>query len=426
MMDYLDLGEDPLTELFGDTTGVELDVDIPDDEEFEESPVVKVINGILSESIRQSASHIHLEPSDAGYRIRYRVDGLLREAGAVPSALCNAAVSRVKILSNLDIAERRLPQDGRIAMSIADVHVEWMVSTHPTQGGERIAMRLLTQQSRIMDIEDLGLLPPDLQKLKSALGHKAGVLLVAGSRGSGRTTTLYATLNHLKNSQVSLLTAEDPVECTLEGVGQSQIKSEIGFTYAAALRSIMRQDPDAIMVSALSDPETTGLVMQMGQDGYLLLSAVESESACDALFKLVEQGISATQVGSAVRLVLAQKLVRKNCPACSHHVSASVDELNLCNAVSGGSKRSLTLSRGAGCDACGGSGYRGRLPVCESLFVSRSLCEMLSEGAPLETLQAAAIQGGMEPLSRNAMRHVLEGRVSLEEFMRNFPEVESL
>jgi type II secretory ATPase GspE/PulE/Tfp pilus assembly ATPase PilB-like protein len=216
------------------------------------------------------------------------------------------------------------------------------------------------------------------------------------------------------------------VECTLEGVGQSQIKSEIGFTYAAALRSIMRQDPDAIMVSALSDPETTGLVMQMGQDGYLLLSAVESESACDALFKLVEQGISATQVGSAVRLVLAQKLVRKNCPACSHHVSASVDELNLCNAVSGGSKRSLTLSRGAGCDACGGSGYRGRLPVCESLFVSRSLCEMLSEGAPLETLQAAAIQGGMEPLSRNAMRHVLEGRVSLEEFMRNFPEVESL
>lgn len=418
----MELGEE-FEKLFGEMTEELSAIEDTDDEKYEESPIIARVNAILTAGVERRASHIHCEPSEAGYRVRYRVDGVLQDVVVVPKALVNPLISRIKILSNLDVADRRRPQDGRLQILIEGTTIDMMVSVHPTVDGERIVIRPYSEQHRTNDIDDLGMSPRDLASLKSALRNRSGVLLIAGESGSGRTTTLYSALNHLKSSELSVMTAEDPVECSLKEVAQSLIKEKLGFTYSAALRSMMRQDPDVIMVQTLGDPETASLAVQMALGGRLVLGAVHSQCACSALLEMKAMEIAPAQIGSAVRFVLTQKLVRRNCENCIVESPMTAEETRLIDATLAGLSETTVLRRSTGCEQCGGSGYHGRLPVCEILPVSEAIRGALRREAELEELKAIAIDEGMEPLDRSAMRHVVGGSTSMEELLRNFPDV---
>lgn len=392
------------------------------DEKCEESPIIATVNTILTNAIQRRPSHIHFDPTEAGYRVRYRVDGVLQDIVTVPKAMESAMISRLKILSNLDVAERRRPQDGRLSFAAKSNTVDMMVSVHPTVEGERIVIRPLSVQHRTIDIDKLGMTPRDLASLKCALGYRSGLVLIAGENGEDRTTTLYAALAHLECGELSIMTAEEAVEFSLEGVAQTLIKENLGFTYPAVLRSMMRQDPDVVMVQALGDPETASLAFQMALGGRLVLGAVNTECTCSALMFMKTIGIAPDQMGAAVRFVMAQKLVRRNCENCIVETPMSAEEMRPVEALAG-FDRAAVLRRSTGCHQCGGSGYYGRFPVCEILSVSGAIRDALRKEAELEELRAVALEEGMEPLGRSAMRQVLEGRTSVEELLRNFPDL---
>ncbi|MGD2215507.1 MAG: GspE/PulE family protein [Gemmatimonadales bacterium] len=396
---------------------------------FDAAPIVKLVNGLVISAVQQEATHIHLVPDEEGIRVRFRIDGQLRDVASVPNKLRAALSSRVKIISDLNIAERRKPQKGRVTMKIGEDTFGITTFSLPTCHGERFLLEITDPRGSLRDIDDLGFLPDDTEKLKRSLHRRSGLVLITGPRRSGKTTTLYAALNHLKHDEVSILTAEGPIEWNLTGVSQTAFGGETGLSCSAALEAMIQQDPDILMVTEIEEHGVAVTVVRTALDGYRLLSSLDTKDAPSALVKLLELGVEPSSVASAVPLVLSQRLLRKICEACkveASHSEREQDELRgLVESLSGG--RGLVDQRlryyvGDGCDQCGGTGYRGRIPVCEILEVSESIREALLEDPSWENLRGAAVAAGMETLGERALGRAAAGETSLIECSRILQE----
>ena len=401
----------------------------PSDEPSEEPPpdsgVVGLVNSILAGAVGEGASHVHFDPLESRLRVSYRVDGVLREVASHPTLVIPSVISRMKILSKLDIAERRLPQDGRLTIRSKGRTIHASLCTLPTARGERIVVIILDQQAAPKPMDELGFLPGDVERLKQAVRLSSGLVLVAGPRRSGRSTTIYSVLSDVDGGARCILTAEDPIACLMEGVQQTQIKDALGYSYATALKAFMRQDPDVIMIQEIRDLETADAVLQAVLDGYLVLSAVEAVNAPSALLTLLQLGARPAFVGSAVRFVLAQRLVRKLCECCKAEYTPSKDQLDRLSMSGVPSARDAQFLRGAGCAACGQTGYRGRLPVCEILTPLEGLKAALLTSPSPGQARKIAVDEGMTTLGQNALRQAIEGKTTLDEYWRVIAETES-
>ena len=402
-----------------------------DEQSVAEAPVIRLANLILGEAVKKEASHIHLEPGEKSFRVRFRIDGNLREMFSVPKRMHAALTSRIKIMFKLDISERRIPQDGKITLKISDKILNAMVFTFPTSHGERFLIQILDRESKVKDLDNLNFLPQDVEKLKKALHLSSGVILITGPRGSGKTTTLYSALHHLQSEEVCILTAEKSIECQLDGIGQTQVKSEIGLSYSAALKALAQQDPDFIMIQEIQDSDIAKIIAQTALDGYSILSSMDTKDVPSTLIKLLEFGIQPTLVGSAFRFVLSQRLVRKICVDCKVEYSpfeGQLEEVAVLMASLNGKKGKQDpqskFYKGSGCDECGGTGYRSRIPVCEILEVSGSIRDAISKDVSWMNLRKIAIAEGMETLSQSALKRACAGETSLEECLRIFQETD--
>ena len=394
-------------------------------EQFEEAPVVKLVNTVLLNAIKQNASHIHLEPTASGTRVRFRVDGVLRDVMKIPPKMKDALNSRMKILTNLDISERRLPQDGRLYTKIQGKSFEFRLATLPTLHGERIVLVLHQSVHKQMNIDELGFTDSDLARFKQAIKHPSGLVLVTGPRGSGKTTTLYAAIDELNTGEVNILTVENPITQDLEGIGQTQIREEIGYNYVSALRNMMRQDPDIIMVQEIGDLETADKAFQLSLDGYLILSSMNTGDVPAALLKLLELGISPSMINAAVRFVLSQRLVRKVCDNCKAESSATQDNLESIKNVdplqkTGEWDQKTKIYFGEGCSQCGNTGYRGRIPVCETLILTPQIRKTLLDKPSHQELREAAMSEGMTTMAQDALDKVKRGETTMDECLRIF------
>jgi len=384
----------------------------------EDAPVVRLVNLLLINAIRKGASDIHVEPYEKFLRVRYRIDGVLIEEMQPPKKMQNAICSRLKIMSQLDIAERRLPQDGRIKLRVGkDKEMDFRVSVLPTLFGEKVVLRLLDKSSLQLDMTKLGFEPQALEHFRKAIYMPYGMCLVTGPTGSGKTTTLYSALSELNRPGVNISTAEDPVEYNLPGINQVQMHDEIGLNFAAALRSFLRQDPDIIMVGEIRDFETAEIGIKSALTGHMVLSTLHTNDAPSTISRLLNMGIEPFLVTASINLILAQRLVRKNCPACVTEdpqppkalldAGFTEDELD-----------QVKLRRGRGCRECSNTGYRGRIALYEVMPFSEELKELVLQGSSTAELKAQAVRSGMNTLRRAGLNKVKEGLTSLEEVLR--------
>jgi type IV pilus assembly protein PilB len=383
----------------------------------EEAPVVKLVNLMLSEAIARGASDLHLEPYEKTFRVRYRVDGVLHDVMQPPVRLKSALSSRLKIMAELDIAERRLPQDGRIKLKVKDKAVDLRVSTLPTLFGEKIVMRILDKSNLNLDMTKLGFEEKALQDFDEAIHSPFGMVLVTGPTGSGKTTTLYSALSTINEVDVNIMTAEDPVEYNLLGINQVHVRDDIGLTFASALRSFLRQDPDIVMVGEIRDFETAEIAVKAALTGHLVLSTLHTNDAPSTVSRLLNMGIEPFLVSASVVLILAQRLLRKNCEQCKEE--EEVPESTLIN--TGFSKDEIgtfKCYRGKGCSVCGGTGYKGRIALYEVMPLKEDLKDMIVKGANSTELKKAAIRLGMKSLRMSGMTKVKEGMTSVEEVLR--------
>jgi general secretion pathway protein E len=382
----------------------------------DEAPVIRFVNSLLTQAYREKASDIHIEPDERELIIRFRIDGVLHEMLRPPFKSHAAIVSRIKIMSHLDIAEKRLPQDGRLGVRIAGRDVDVRVSVLPTDLGERVVLRLLDRSSEILTLEDLGLADSGLREVDAMIRKSHGIFLVTGPTGSGKTTTLYAALTRLNDREKNIITVEDPVEYRLPGVGQIQVSSRIGLTFAAGLRSVLRQDPDLIMVGEIRDGETAGIAVQSALTGHMVFSTLHTNDAATALTRLVEMGVEPFLAASSIVGILAQRLVRKICPDCRQDFIP--DQQLLDEAGFGKLPAGTKLYRGVGCDKCHGSGYRGRLGIFELLTMSDAVRSGLMASNDAMSVRQVAIDEGMMPLRQFGLRRVLKGETTIEEVLR--------
>ncbi|WP_437629430.1 type IV-A pilus assembly ATPase PilB [Sorangium sp. So ce854] len=384
----------------------------------EGAPVVRLVNAILLNAIKKGASDIHVEPYEKKLRVRYRIDGVLMEEMQPPIKLKNAIASRLKIMSSLDIAERRLPQDGRIKLKMGrGREMDFRVSVLPTIWGEKIVLRLLDKSNLQLDMAKLGFDPKPLADFKWAIGQPWGMVLVTGPTGSGKTTTLYSALSELNQTGSNISTAEDPVEYNLHGINQVQMHDEIGLNFAMSLRSFLRQDPDIIMVGEIRDFETAEIAVKAALTGHLVLSTLHTNDAPSTISRLLNMGVEPFLITASVNLVLAQRLARKICPDC--RVPLRVDSRVLLDF--GFTEQQVAraeLVRGAGCKTCNGSGYKGRVALYEVMRFTDALKEMVLQGASTAELKAAAIKGGMLTLRMSGIEKVLAGVTTTEEVGR--------
>ncbi|WP_245217755.1 type II secretion system ATPase GspE [Pseudomonas eucalypticola] len=381
-----------------------------------EAPVIRMVNLILQRAVEQRASDIHIEPFESQFKVRYRVDGVLLDGEAPPAASAPAVISRVKIMARLDIAERRLPQDGRIMLRLQGKELDLRVSTVPTSFGESVVMRLLDRQTVSFDLPSLGFDGARLQGFLALLDRPHGILLVTGPTGSGKTTTLYTALTRLNTSERKIITVEDPVEYQIEGINQIQVKPAIGLDFAATLRSIVRQDPDVIMIGEMRDLETCRIAIQSSLTGHLVLSTLHTNSAAASITRLLDMGVESYMIASTVIGILAQRLVRRLDPACSEAFEAPpalVAEHGLDRFTD---QRPIRLYRPR-TDAPGG-GYRGRCAITELLVMNDELRGLLMNHADAATLEQAARRGGLRTLYEDGLRQALAGITSLEEVLR--------
>ena len=386
------------------------------EEETEEGPISQLVNLILSEAVRDRASDIHFEPDDNQLRIRYRVDGMLRETTPLQLKYTSSITSRIKIISKLDIAERRSPQDGRFSFSSNGHSIDVRVSSFPTIYGENVVMRLLDQSSILLSLEDLGFLPEDFKKFQYLINIPYGFLLVTGPTGSGKTTTLYATLNSINDPQKNVLTLEDPVEYRLRGIRQAQINPKAGLTFAAGLRSILRQDPDIIMVGEIRDGETANIAVQSALTGHLVFSTLHTNDAPSTLIRLSEMGIPPFLIASSVEGVLAQRLVRKLCPECREPYQPGPEVVEDLGVDPG---KGINLYRPKGCRLCKNSGYKGRVGIFELMIVDLEIKELLLQKASYGAITShAARSQNMKTLRQDGVAKVLGGVTSIEELNR--------
>jgi type IV pilus assembly protein PilB len=382
--------------------------------EVEDAPVVKLANLILVEAIKKKVSDIHIEPYEKSFRVRYRLDGSLYEVMAPPKKLQAALTSRLKIMASLDIAERRLPQDGRIKMKFEDKEVDLRVSSLPCLFGEKIVMRLLDKSNLTLDLTKLGFEPNALEDFMKAIGSPYGMVLVTGPTGSGKTTTLYSALNSINTIDVNIMTAEDPVEYNLMGINQVQMKDEIGLNFAAALRSFLRQDPDIIMVGEIRDYETAEIGVKAALTGHLVLSTLHTNDAPSTINRLLNMGIEPFLVASSVVLILAQRLVRRICKDCKE-----VDKIPVQTLVKGGmteeEAKNAVCYKGKGCQTCSDTGYKGRVALYEVMPIGEEVRELVLQGASADEIKKRAIGAGMKTLRMSGLAKVREGSTTLEE-----------
>ena len=379
-----------------------------------EAPVVKLVNLLLVEALDARASDIHLESSPSGLQVRYRVDGVLQDAPSPPAHLSAAVVSRLKIMAELDIAERRLPQDGRIRVRLQDRLVDVRVSTVPTLHGESVVLRLLDQNRGRIALSDLDMSADMQARFTAAISRPHGMVLATGPTGSGKTTTLYASIDLIRTGREKILTVEDPIEYQL-GVPQVPVNDKIGVTFASALRALLRQDPDVILVGEIRDAETAEIATQAALTGHLVLSTLHTNDAPSALTRLLELGVAPYLAASTVHGVLAQRLVRTTCRQCGTATAMSPEERALFqHSIPAGA----TVTRGAGCPACRGTGYRGRVGIYELLIVSDALREAVSDRRPTSDLRRILRDEGMPSLRDDGLRRVLAGTTTPEEVLR--------
>ena len=381
------------------------------------APVVKLLNYILYQAIRDKASDIHLEPFESDFKIRYRVDGSLFELEAPPPHLAEALIARVKVMADLDIAETRLPQDGRIELTVGGRSVDLRVSTLPTMFGESTVMRILDRSVVSLSLDNLGLLPHTKEHLRRFVALPHGIVLVTGPTGSGKTTTLYAMLNEANTEDTKVITVEDPVEYDLEGIIQVPVNEEIDVTYAKVLRTILRQDPDVILVGEIRDRETAQTAIEASLTGHLVFSTLHTNDAASAVTRLVDIGIEPFLLTATLQGILAQRLVRRVCADCKTFYEPTDDVLRRLGVVAEqvlGKK----FAYGKGCQTCNFTGYRGRMAITEIIDVDDRLRELVLAGASTSALQAAAKEAGLVTLRDNGLQAVFDGHTSVEEVLR--------
>jgi type IV pilus assembly protein PilB len=388
-----------------------------------EAPIVKLVNGILLRAAKMGVSDIHIEPYEKKFRVRYRLDGVLSTVMGLPLKIRNAIISRIKIMANLDIAERRLPQDGRIKLKMGkNKTMDYRVSVLPTLFGEKIVMRLLDKSNLQLDMTKLGFDADQLVDFKQALDRPFGMVLVTGPTGSGKTTTLYSALSELNKDSENLMTAEDPVEFNLMGINQVQMKDEIGLNFAAALRSFLRQDPDIIMVGEIRDYETAEIGVKAALTGHLVLSTLHTNDAPSTINRLLNMGVEPFLVSSSVILVLAQRLVRKTCQKCKKQ--EKLPEQTFLDAGFAPEEAKSVLSfKGEGCEVCNKTGYKGRVALYEVMPIKEELKDLILQGASVMDIKKQAVVSGMKTLRRSGLLKVKAGLTSLEEVLENtFPD----
>jgi type IV pilus assembly protein PilB len=391
------------------------------EEESEQAPVVKLVNIILTDAIKRDASDIHIEPYEKDYRVRYRVDGLLYEVMHPPIRLKEAITSRIKIMAKLDIAEKRLPQDGRIKIKtrvkgrVKDLDLR--VSVLPTIFGEKIVMRLLDKDNLMLDMTRLGFEPEPLRRFEQAIFKPYGMVLVTGPTGSGKTNTLYSALSRINQPEVNIMTAEDPVEFNLPGINQVQMKEQIGLNFAAALRSFLRQDPNIILVGEIRDFETAEVGIKAAMTGHLVLSTLHTNDAPSSISRLMNMGVEPFLVATSVHMIVAQRLVRRVCSFCKEPVE--VPPAGLINVGFPEDEiDSLSLFRGKGCERCSGTGYKGRVGLYEVMDVGEEIRELVLAGGSAYEVRQKAVENGMASLRQSGLQKIRDGVTSVEEVVR--------
>jgi type IV pilus assembly protein PilB len=385
--------------------------------QIDDAPVVKLINGLLTDAVRRGASDIHIEPFEHEIRVRYRIDGALLEIMKPPLKMKAALTSRVKILSQLNIAERRVPQDGRLKLKMGTRVIDFRVSVLPVLFGEKIVLRILDKGNLTLDLTKFGFEVKAEKDLMKAILNPYGMVLVTGPTGSGKTTTLYSALSRINTVEVNIMTAEDPVEYNLMGINQVQVRTEIGLSFAAALKAFLRQDPNIIMIGEIRDLETGGIAIKAALTGHLVLSTLHTNDAPSTITRMIDMGIEAFNVASAVNLVVAQRLVRRICKDCKEEAQYTDVELVALGTDLESLKR-LKFMKGTGCETCSGTGYKGRAGLYEVMAMSPELRRMILRGASVADIQEQAVKEGMLTLRMDGMKKIERGVTTLEEVVK--------
>jgi len=390
---------------------------VGEEKEAEEAPIVKLVNLLITEAVRDSANDIHIEPQENDLRIRYRIDGVLHEVMRAPKQVQPGMTARLKILSGIDIAERRVPQDGRFGLTIDNKAIDFRVATLPTIHGEKVVLRLLEKESIMMSLDDIGFLEEPLRLFKSSFTRPYGAILVTGPTGSGKTTTLYGALNILNVPEKNIITVEDPVEYRLQGVNQVQVNAKAGLTFASGLRSILRNDPDIVMIGEIRDEETARIAIESALTGHLVLSTLHTNDAPSAVTRLTEMGIEPFLTSSAVDCVVGQRLARKLCVHCKEKYIPNEQILKEIG-LDPEKDKIPELYRAKGCSKCNETGYKGRIGVFEVMVVSEAIERLTVERATSDDLLKVAIEEGMKTLRQDGLEKALKGITSIEEIMR--------
>ncbi len=409
-----DLAEEDLGSLAQDLEEQTKDILDEDDE----APIIRLVNSILSQAIKERASDIHIEPFERDILVRFRKDGVLKEIVRAPKQYQASIASRIKIMGNLNIAEKRLPQDGRIRIKIAGRDVDLRLSTVPTSYGERIVLRILDKQAVLLDLVQLGFLPENLGIIESLIQRPHGIILVTGPTGSGKTTTLYAGLQRINTSDRNILTIEDPVEYQIQGIGQMQVNKKIDFTFARGLRAILRQDPDVVLIGEIRDLETAENAIQAALTGHLVFATLHTNDAPSAFTRLTDMGVEPFLSASSVIAVMAQRLVRRLCDACKEPYEPLEAEMAELGLEGYKRKKDEIIYRAVGCPECLNSGYKGRQGIHELLQVEDSVRSLVMQNSPSSSIKKAAVSEGMKTLREDGARKVLLGQTTIDEVMR--------
>ena len=390
--------------------------DIPKTEDLldseDDAPVIRMINGLIQEAVKLRASDIHIEPHEANLSVRFRVDGALREILSLSANLSGVLVSRIKVMARLDIAKKRVPQDGRFSLNLGSQALDVRVSTLPSKYGERAVLRLLSKEQALLGVQELGMTDEMTEAFSKALSKPNGIILVTGPTGSGKTTTLYAGLSMLNEASRNILTVEDPIEYALDGIGQTQVNNKVGMTFAAGLRAILRQDPDVVMVGEIRDPETAEIAVQASLTGHLVLSTVHTNSAVAAITRLRDMGVERFLLASTVTALVAQRLVRRLCENCKESYVPTAAELRML-----GLKGTHTFYRPVGCSDCHGIGYTGRIGLYEMVVMDDNIRALIHDGAREQDMSAYAFKN-TDTLLQSGARHVASGTASAQDVLR--------
>ncbi len=383
----------------------------------EDAPAVKFVNLLFLQAIHDRASDIHIEPLEREIKVRFRVDGILKEAAPGHKNMQSGIISRIKILGNLDIAERRVPQDGRAKVKIMGRQIDIRISTLPTIYGEKIVMRILDKGSISLNIDDIGFEPKIMEKFKNILGQSHGMVLVTGPTGSGKTTTLYSSLNYINSVDKNIITVEDPVEYRLEGINQVQARPQVGLTFAAGLRSILRQDPDVVMVGEIRDKETAEIAVKASLTGHLVFSTLHTNDAVATIIRLLNMGVDKYLISSSVSLIIAQRLARRVCLHCKTKYTPEPRVINKLKSLKI-DPDDITFYKGEGCEYCGGTGFWGRIAIYEFLFLYKDIKELIVEDASEAQIRKRSNELGMTSLLEDGIKKVTKGLTTIDEILR--------